>query len=105
MGNDGHTASLFPGTTALGECKRAVVAVYVEKMQSWRVTLTFPIINASRHVLFLASGVAKANALARIYADEPLSAALVQPTSGQLTWLIDGDAVPHPQQTSPSTTD
>ena len=92
MGADGHTASLFPGTAALGERKRAVAAVYVEKMQSWRVTLTLPVINASRHVLFLVSGDAKAVALARISVGEPLPASLVQPSHGQLTWLMDKDA-------------
>ncbi len=69
-----------------------VLAVYVERMQSWRVTLTLPLINASRHVLFLVSGASKADALARIDAGEPLPAALVRPTPGQVTWLIDQDA-------------
>jgi 6-phosphogluconolactonase len=94
MGADGHTASLFPGTAALEERTHAVVAVHVEQAQGWRITLTLPIINASRHVLFLVSGTAKADALARVYAGELLPAALVRPTPGQLTWLIDEDAIP-----------
>ena len=92
MGVDGHTASLFPGTTALEERERAVVAVYVEKMQSWRVTLTLPTINAARHVLFLVSGDAKAEALAQINAGDRLPASLVQPSYGELTWLVDQNA-------------
>ncbi|MEE8392652.1 MAG: 6-phosphogluconolactonase [Anaerolineae bacterium] len=92
MGADGHTASLFPGTTALEERERAVVAVYVERTQSWRVTLTLPVINAARHVLFLVSGKAKAAALAQVNAGEPLPASLVQPSHGQLTWMVDRDA-------------
>jgi 6-phosphogluconolactonase len=103
MGDDGHTASLFPGTAALEEREHAVVAVYVEKMQSWRVTLTLPVINASCHVLFLVSGAAKVDALACIYAGEPLPAALVRPTSGQLTWMMDEDAIPSSRYVLPST--
>lgn len=53
MGTDGHTASLFPGTTALEERERPVVAVYVERLNAWRVTLTLPVINAACHVMFL----------------------------------------------------
>jgi 6-phosphogluconolactonase len=92
MGVDGHTASLFPGITALEERERAVVAVYVENMQSWRVTLTLPIINAARHALFLVSGDAKAEVLAQINAGERLPTSLVQPSHGQLTWLVDQNA-------------
>ena len=89
MGTDGHTASLFPVTTALEERERAVVAVYVERLRAWRVTLTLPAINAARQVLFLVSGVAKAKTLARIRAGQPLPASLVQPSEGQVVWLVD----------------
>jgi 6-phosphogluconolactonase len=92
MGTDGHIASLFPAATALEERERPAVAVYVEQLQTWRVTLTLPIINAARHVLFLVSGVAKAETLARVRAGEPLPASLVQPIQGQLTWLVDQNA-------------
>jgi 6-phosphogluconolactonase len=92
MGTDGHTASLFPGTTALEERAHAVVAVYVQQLQAWRITLTLPVINAARHVLFLVSGTAKASALARVRAGEPLPAGLVQPTQGQLIWLVERNA-------------
>lgn len=89
MGDDGHTASLFPGSPALQENERAAVAVYAPHLDSWRVTLTLPVLNRARHVLFLVSGADKAPALARIRAGEPLPAARVCPGQGTLTWLID----------------
>jgi 6-phosphogluconolactonase len=92
IGTDGHTASLFPGTMAVEERRRDVVAVYVEKLTSWRVTLTLPVINGARRVIFLVGGAGKAPVLARVHAGEALPAALVQPKDGQLTWLVDRDA-------------
>lgn len=89
MGADGHTASLFPGSAAIGERERLVMAVYVEALRAWRVTLTLPLINAARHVLVLVSGAAKSEALARVRAGEPLPAAQVRPTDGTVTWLVD----------------
>jgi 6-phosphogluconolactonase len=93
MGADGHTASLFPGTTALEERARWVVENYVEKLNAWRITLTLSLINRARQVTFLVSGAAKVEALARIQAGEPLPAGLVQPTEGRLTWLVDRDVM------------
>lgn len=92
LGPDGHTASLFPGTTALEEGQRAVVAVHLEELGAWRVTLTLPVLNAARHVMFLVSGADKANALARVLEGERLPAGLVQPSDGSLTWLVDRKA-------------
>ena len=69
-----------------------MVAVYVEELASWRVTLTLPVINAARHVIFLVSGARKADALARVLAGERLPAGLVQPNQGTLAWLVDQDA-------------
>jgi 6-phosphogluconolactonase len=92
MGPDGHTASLFPGTAALEEQTRWVVENYVEKLNTCRITLTLPIINKARQVTFLVSGTSKAAPLARIQAGEPLPAGLIQPTEGQLTWLVDQQA-------------
>ena len=92
IGTDGHTASLFPGNTALEEREQSVVAVYVERLDSWRVTLTLPTINAARQATFLVSGPAKAKTLARIHAGERLPAALVHPSPGRLTWMVDRDA-------------
>jgi 6-phosphogluconolactonase len=93
MGADGHTASLFASTTAMEERGRDVVAVYVERLTSWRVTLTLTVINAARHVMFLVSGAAKAPVFARVRAGEALPAGLVRPRDGQLTWLVDQQAV------------
>ncbi|MBN1888017.1 MAG: 6-phosphogluconolactonase [Thermoflexales bacterium] len=89
MGDDGHTASLFPGTQAVEVYDRLATAVYVERLDSWRVTLTLPVLNAARHVLFLVSGAAKASALARVRRGEPLPAGLVRPVDGELAWLVD----------------
>jgi 6-phosphogluconolactonase len=93
MGPDGHTASLFPGTTALQEKSRLVVANWVEKMKTHRITLTLPVLNAARCVTFLVSGTDKAPALkAVLEADVPAEqypAKLVKPSDGKLIWLID----------------
>ena len=94
MGDDGHTASLFPGTSALAERVAPVVPVYIERMSVWRVTLTLPVINAARSVVFLIRGSNKRETLARVRAGERLPAAFVQPHSGQLLWLIDREATP-----------
>jgi len=92
IGTDGHTASLFPGTAALEEREQSVVAVYVERLHAWRLTLTLPAINAARHVLFLVSGAVKTETLARVWAGERLPAALVHRSPGRLTWMVDRDA-------------
>ena len=70
LGPDGHTASLFPNTSALQERTRIVVAVYVEKFESWRITFTYPLINSARHVMFLAEGDSKAEILHEILEDK-----------------------------------
>jgi 6-phosphogluconolactonase len=92
LGSDGHTASLFPGTRAVEEQQQNVVAAYVEKLATWRITLTLPVINKARHVLFLVRGDGKAEALARVQGGEQLPAGLVQPGEGTLTWIVDRDA-------------
>ena len=92
LGTDGHTASLFPETAALQENSRWVAANYVEKLESWRLTLTLPVLNAARVVIFLVSGAAKADVLEKIgQIDQPgevLPARLVQPQDGKLLWLV-----------------
>jgi 6-phosphogluconolactonase len=96
MGDNGHTASLFPGTAALREAARWVVAQYVEVMTTWRVTFTAPLINAARHVAFLAEGPGKAqmlwNVLEGPYQPDVWPSQLIRPVSGELHWLVDGAA-------------
>ncbi|MFP4393886.1 MAG: 6-phosphogluconolactonase [Anaerolineales bacterium] len=89
LGRDGHTASLFPGTEALQMDDRPVAANYAPRLESWRITLTLPVINAARHVGFIVSGEHKAETLARVQAGSPLPAARVRPDPGQLVWLVD----------------
>ncbi len=93
MGADGHTASLFPGTAALEERERWVVATWVERLRAHRITLTLPVLERARAVLFLVAGADKAPALARVLSpragEEPLPAARVRPAQGQLLWLVD----------------
>lgn len=94
MGPDGHTASLFPGSPALGETKRLVVAVpppTTVEPRVPRLTFTLPLLNAARHVLFLAGAKGKEAALERALADTPdpaVPASLVRPADGELEWLI-----------------
>jgi 6-phosphogluconolactonase len=93
MGPDGHTASLFPGTAGLQEKSRLVIANWVEKFKTSRITLTLPVLNAARCVTFLVSGMDKAPALhAVLEGDAPgeqYPSKLVRPTDGKLIWLID----------------
>jgi 6-phosphogluconolactonase len=97
IGEDVHTASLFPHTTALREECRWTVANHVPQLNTWRVTLTPPLINSARHVAFLLSGKEKKNALQTLWhgpADPQLyPAQLVQPETGKLWFLVDQAAV------------
>jgi 6-phosphogluconolactonase len=99
MGDDGHTASLFPGTSALDETHHRVVAHFVEKSttgKSWRVTMTAPFLNRSKRVLALVTGQSKAARLAEVIHGprDPhrLPIQLIHPTPGRLTWLLDTPA-------------
>jgi len=93
MGEDGHTASLFPGTAALEERRAWVAANWVEKLGEWRITLTAPAINAARHVLFLVSGAGKAERLREVFKGGPdpvrLPSQLIRPKEGALEWYVD----------------
>ena len=93
IGPDGHTASLFPGTDALQEKSRLVVANWVEKFKTHRITFTLPVLNAARNVAFLVSGTDKAEALREILQGdapgEQYPAKLVKPDGGKLLWLVD----------------
>jgi 6-phosphogluconolactonase len=97
LGPDAHTASLFPGDQALGERERLAVGVDTPGMAPLvsRVTLTLPVMNAARQVVFLVSGEDKAEAVARAFsgaADPSAPASLVQPDAGSLTLLLDPPA-------------
>jgi 6-phosphogluconolactonase len=93
MGDDGHTASLFPGTRALYEQTRWVLENYVPKLAMWRITLTPVAINAASNVIFLVSGRSKAEPLHAVlrgpYQPEKYPAQLIRPVDGQLIWMID----------------
>lgn len=93
MGADGHTASLFPFTEALQETEKFAVANYVEKLQTTRLTLTFPVINNARNVIFLVAGADKAETLRDVlegeFEPERLPSQAVRPKDGNLFWLLD----------------
>lgn len=91
LGDDGHTASLFPGSPALAENRRLVAANYVKKFNVHRLSFTLPLINAARNVAFLVSGEKKAPALQQIMrgGGTPVPAEEVHPTNGKLTWFVD----------------
>ncbi len=94
-GEDGHTASLFPGSPVLREKKRIAVPAYREAPKHSRVTLTLPVLNHAAHILFLVSGRAKAAVVHEILEDgnpKQYPAGLVQPVSGRVTWMIDREA-------------
>ena len=89
LGEDGHTASLFPGSPALAETTRNVIAATGPKPPPQRVTMTFPLINAARHVAFLVQGAAKHPLVDEIVAGgSSLPAAKVQPAGGAVTWIV-----------------
>ena len=93
MGDDGHTASLFPGTNALDENENWVVTNQIEKLNTWRITLTAPFINAAKQVTFLVAGESKASALKKVLEGPrettTYPSQLIQPNNGSLLWLLD----------------
>jgi 6-phosphogluconolactonase len=94
LGEDGHTASLFPHSSALNETKRLVATTYVEKLDAHRLTLTFPVINSAAQISFLIAGQSKAAIVKEIRSasvrDYP--ATRIEPVNGQLCWFITQDA-------------
>lgn len=89
VGDDGHTASLFPGTDALQETVRGVVANFVPKFETWRITFTFPLISQARHICFLANAKKNTALLDQVLAGDPqFPAARVDATNGDLTWIL-----------------
>lgn len=96
LGEDGHTASLFPGTDAMQEEHRLAQANWAPHLQAHRLTFTFRLINAARAVAFVATGESKARVLREVLEPEPgesaRPAAMVRPTHGTLQWFLSEDA-------------
>ena len=96
MGDDGHTASLFPHSAALDSMMRLAVANHVEAKDSWRITLTWPVINHARKVFFLIQGASKATVLHDVfegpYQPEIWPSQLIRPGNGELFLLLDAAA-------------
>jgi 6-phosphogluconolactonase len=93
MGPDGHTASLFPGSAGLHEKTRLVIANWVDKLKTSRLTLTLPVLNAARCAAFLVSGTDKAAMLKTVLEEdapaEQYPSKLIRPNNGKLIWLVD----------------
>lgn len=95
LGDDGHTASLFPGSAALKENTRLVVANWVEKFKTFRITFSFPVLNHAAEVLFLVSGAGKTPVMRAIFSrskNKIFPAQMVRPEQGRLLWLADRQA-------------
>ena len=89
VGDDGHTASLFPGTPALDEMVRRVVANFIPRFDAWRITFTYPLINQARHICFLANANKNPSLLEQVLqGDQQFPAARVAPADGGLTWIL-----------------
>lgn len=91
MGPDGHTASLFPGSAALNENSRWVVANWVEKFQAYRLTFTFPVINHASEIMFLVAGEDKSQVLKEVLQGktEFYPCQKVKPLNGRVLWIVD----------------
>ena len=91
LGPDGHTASLFPGTEGLKEQSKLVVANWVEKLNSFRISFTYPVLNHAAEVMFLVTGTDKADAARSVLkgSTPPLPAQAIQPANGKLIWMLD----------------
>ncbi|HEV8661755.1 MAG TPA: 6-phosphogluconolactonase [Candidatus Methylomirabilis sp.] len=94
LGEDGHTASLFPGSPVLRETERLVASPFVESLSASRLTLTLPVLNAAREILVLVAGGGKAAALREALEGDrdALPIQQVRPRAGVLTWLVDAAA-------------
>jgi 6-phosphogluconolactonase len=93
MGDDGHTASLFPGTAALDETHHRCVANFVEKLGVWRITMTAPFINRASRIIIMVSGAAKAQRVQQVLEGprdtRNLPIQMIDPPDGQVLWLMD----------------
>lgn len=93
MGEDGHTASLFPHTAALQERSKLVTANHVDKLNTWRITLTAPVLNAAKQVLVMVAGEGKAPTLKQVlegeYNPQEYPSQLLRQAEGKVMWLVD----------------
>jgi 6-phosphogluconolactonase len=98
LGDDGHTASLFPGSEALNVTEHLVAVAYVEKLKAHRLTLTFPVLNEGAEIVFLIAGASKAAVVKDLFGRQENAtnypAARIQPRAGKLVWMITADAAP-----------
>jgi 6-phosphogluconolactonase len=96
LGENGHTASIFPGTPAVDEQEHWVIAAFVAEQAMWRITMTPLLINQAAKVIFLVAGTAKARVLQRVldgpFEPNNLPAQLIQPVNGSLDWIVDEEA-------------
>lgn len=97
MGDDAHTASLFPGTEILKNKEVTVDAVFVDKLSTYRISFTAPLINKAKNVAFLVFGQGKAEAVKHVIEDEKKNpqlypSQLIAPIDGSLTWFLDTEA-------------
>ena len=96
IGDDGHTASLFPDTPVLKEQKKLVASVHVPALASWRITLTYPVINNSKSILFLVKGASKAKIIGQVLSgsnpDNRYPVQNINPQDGQVIWFLDKEA-------------
>jgi 6-phosphogluconolactonase len=97
MGDDAHTASLFPGTSILNSKEVEVDSVFVEKLSTYRISFTAPLINKARNIAFLVFGENKANAVKHVIEDKKKNTKLyptqlIQPIDGSVTWFLDDAA-------------
>ncbi len=93
MGDDGHTASLFPGTNILQEQKKLVREVWLEDKQTWRISFTYPLINQSKEIMYLIAGNNKGPVIKKIFSGRALKTLYplqsVNPTTGTAVWMLD----------------
>lgn len=95
MGEDGHTASLFPGTKGLSETKRWVIANEIPQKETWRMTLTFPCINRARNIVIYVLGKNKADMIGKVFLEKeepPFPVSLVGTKESKALWVLDTDA-------------
>ncbi|MHA4894974.1 6-phosphogluconolactonase [Pedobacter sp. PWIIR3] len=97
MGDDAHTASLFPETTILTNNNVTIDSVYVDKLSTYRISFTAPLINKSKNIAFLVFGESKANAIKHVIEDQEKNTSLypsqlIEPIEGTLTFFIDQEA-------------